>query len=41
LSEEDKKTAIKFIVAFVVLAVVLAVVFGFMLPGISVGPTGN
>jgi len=41
LSEEDRKSALKFLGAFIVLAVILAVVWIVFLPVISVGPTGN
>jgi Na+-driven multidrug efflux pump len=40
MSEEDRKTAMKFLIGFVVVAVVLVVIFVFVLPAISVGPTG-
>jgi len=40
MSEEDRKSALKFLVIFIAAAVVLAVIFLIILPGISVGPTG-
>lgn len=40
MSEEDKKSAGKFLIGFIVLVVVLAFLFIFVFKGISVGPTG-
>jgi len=40
MSEEDKKSAGKFLIAFIAVAAVLAFLFIFVFTGISVGPTG-